>query len=352
MNVLDWLLEDDVPGVQYLTRARLLGESPRSRRMATLRRKCNHYPPVARMLECVEECIAKGPHRGNGQEFRGNYHKYCGAFWTLMFLAEMYADGRDPRARKLAKHVLGTQLDNGGFSASGTPRYEIICLTANMLRALVHLGFGDEEAVGHGYRRLAERILPQGGVPCVVLETCLHTSCKMTLPQTLRCLAVAPKSLPRKKLKDMRDVLVKQMLDVRVFHYRRPDVTAYREAVRRRPQGITEREVRATWIKKHKVPDDQLLPKPGWLRFGFPRSYNPDLLEGMLALAELGAKHDPALDDALDHIERKRGTDGLWKLDDSLNGKMLADIERKGKPSKWITLRATTVLSHFKRIVI
>lgn len=47
MNVLDWLLKDDTPAVQYLTRARLLGESPRSRRMTTLRRTCNEYRPVA-----------------------------------------------------------------------------------------------------------------------------------------------------------------------------------------------------------------------------------------------------------------------------------------------------------------
>lgn len=351
MDVLEWLLEDEAPGVQYLTRARLLGESPRSRRMTTLRRRRNDYPPVARMLDRVDDCISAGPHRGAGQEFRGNYNKYRGAFWTLMFLAEMHADGRDPRVRRLARHVLGTQMDNGGFTASGTPRYEIVCLTANILRALVHFGFGDDERVAHGYRRLAERILPHRGVPCVVLETCLHTSCKMTLPQTLRCLAVAPKSLPRRKLKDMREILVKQMLDVRVYHYRRPDVPAYREAIRKRPKGVTEREVRAEWIKKHKYRNDQLLPKPSWLRFGFPRSYNPDLLEGMLALAELGVKHDPAVDDALDHIEKKRGADGRWTLDDSLNGKMHADIERKGRPSKWLTLRAMIVLQHFEPIV-
>lgn len=75
-------------------------------------------------------------------------------------------------------------------------------------------------------------------------------------------------------------------------------------------------------------------------------------MEGLLALAELGVKHDPAMDDALEHIEKKRGTGGRWKLDDSLNGKMHADIERKGRPSKWITLRAMTVLQHFKRIDI
>ena len=53
-----------------------------------------------------------------------------------------------------------------------------------------------------------------------------------------------------------------------------------------------------------------------------------------------------------DHIEKKRGKDGRWKLDDSLNGKMLADVERKGEPSKWITLRAMIVLKHFGRLAV
>jgi len=39
-----------------------------------------------------------------------------------------------------------------------------------------------------------------------------------------------------------------------------------------------------------------------------------------------------------------RQPDGRWLLKHSLNGKMWADIEVKGKPSKWITLRALRVL--------
>jgi hypothetical protein len=31
----------------------------------------------------------------------------------------------------------------------------------------------------------------------------------------------------------------------------------------------------------------------------------------------------------------------------SLNGKMYGDVEAKGRPSKWITLRALQVLEHF-----
>lgn len=339
MHVLDWLLQDDAPGVQYLARLRLLGESSRSRRMVRLRRACNEYAPVAHMLERVGDALAAG-----------NYKKYQGAYWTLLFLADLNADGRDPRARHLAKHVLGKQLENGGFSTSGTPRHEIVCLTANLLRALVHLGCGNDERVVGGYQRLARRILSHGGVPCVVLEYCLHMSCKMTLPQTLRCLAVAPKHVPCIEVNALRKLLVQQLLDVRIYRYVRPDVPEYREAVRTRRKGMKQREVRAAWLKEHRYRDEELLPKPGWLRFGFPRSYNPDLLEAMLALAELGVPHDPVMDDALDHIESKRLSDGRWRLEDSLNGKMLAQVERKGKPSKWITLRALTVLRHFGRL--
>jgi len=350
VNGIDWLLEEDAPGVQYVARARLLGESPSSRRMTALRRRCNEYRPVARMLASVERCTAQGGRKGRGWEFGSDYDKYRGAYWTLIFLADMHADGRDPRVRRLAEHVLKSQLPEGGFSPSGTPRYEIVCLTANLLRALVHFGYGQDERVVRGYQRLSARILPHGGVPCRVLEHCLHTSCKMTLPQTLRCLAMAPPGASRGEMDRLRALLVRQLLDVRVYQYVRPDVKAYYAALAARPKGVAERVVRLRWLDDHTYRDGELLPKPGWKRFGFPRSYNPDLLEALLALAEVGAEPDPAMDDALDHVESKRGPDGRWKLDDSLNGKMLADIERKGRPSKWITLRAMIVMKHFGRM--
>jgi hypothetical protein len=340
--VLDWLLEDDVPAVQLLARQRLLGESPRSRRMAALRAACNGYPPVARMLAHVDRAIAAG-----------DYHKYRGAFWTLIFLSELQADGRDERARRLARHVLGRQLANGGFSPDGSERYEIVCLTANCLRALVQLGFGDHAAVERGYRRLAERILPCGGVPCVIVDLhSLQPSCTMTIPQTLRALAVAP-GAKRSEMAELRTLLVRRLLEVRVHRYVRPDLRAFRERIEpKRSKGTSLRVFKAAYLRDHPVATRDLQPKPGWLRFGFPNSYNPDLLEALLALAELGVAHDPALDEALDHVESRRGADGRWKLDDSLNGKMLADVERKGRPSKWITLRAAIVLQHFGRLKV
>jgi hypothetical protein len=346
MDPVDWLLEKDAPGVAYLTRLRFLGESPRSRHMTVLRGQLCAYPPVAGMLERVDEAIAAKA-----------YQKYAGAYWTLLFLADMQADRRDSRARRLAEHVLAQQMDSGGFSPSGQARWEIVCLTGNMLRALVHFGFGRHETVVRGYERLAERILPYGGVPCMVIDYhSLLPSCRMTLPQALRALAVAPDGVAREARERLSDLLVSQLLEMRVYHYVRPDASRYyKELVPlqpkgRRPKGVSVKEFKAAYLRDHPIGARDWLPKKGWLRFGFPHSYNPDLLEAMLALAEVGVEYQPVLDEALDHIEAKRGPDGRWKLDVSLNGKMLADVERVGRPSKWITLHALTVLKHFGRL--
>ena len=339
MQVIDWLLEDEAPGVALLARTKLLGESPRSRRNLTLIRRCNEYPPVAAMLSRLDEPIAAR-----------QYKKYQGHFWTLIFLAEMQADGREPALRALCERVRSLQHENGGFSPYGNAGLEIVCLTANLLRALVHFGFADSDEVIRGYRRLVERIVPNEGVPCTIIDSySLLPDCKMTLPQTLRAVAVAPAGVAG--VEELRSLLIRKMLEIRVYHYVRPDSARFRrELVPLRPQGMSQGAFTRDYKARHPVAASELRPKQGWLRFGFPHSYNSDLLEAMLALAEAGAHWDPAYDDALDRIEEKRLPNGRWKMETSLNGKMLADIEKRGAPSKWVTLRALRVLQNFGRL--
>jgi hypothetical protein len=81
-----------------------------------------------------------------------------------------------------------------------------------------------------------------------------------------------------------------------------------------------------------------------WFRLGFPLSYWSDVLETVSNLVAMGYDEDPRLKRALEWILGKQDAQGRWKLENSLNGKMWADIEAKGKPSKWITLRALRVL--------
>ena len=88
-------------------------------------------------------------------------------------------------------------------------------------------------------------------------------------------------------------------------------------------------------------------PKRGWTRFGFPLNYNSDVLEAMVALATVGVPMSAALEQPLQLIRDKRTADGVWLLETTFNGKMWADVEAKGQPSKWITLFARIVLDHF-----
>jgi len=51
------------------------------------------------------------------------------------------------------------------------------------------------------------------------------------------------------------------------------------------------------------------------------------------------------LDHALAFVLAQRAAHGRWKQQESLRGKTWDAIERKGEPSKWVTLRALGVLN-------
>jgi len=89
------------------------------------------------------------------------------------------------------------------------------------------------------------------------------------------------------------------------------------------------------------------ISKPGWLKFGFPLMYQDDVLEMLEIMARLEVK-DARLEDAVDLVEGKRKKDGRWILENTFNGRFWTNIEQKGKPSKWITLKALHVLKYYR----
>jgi hypothetical protein len=50
------------------------------------------------------------------------------------------------------------------------------------------------------------------------------------------------------------------------------------------------------------------------------------------------------MQDAIDILISKQDDLGRWKMENSYNGKFQVNIEKKGKPSKWLTLDALRVL--------
>ena len=84
-----------------------------------------------------------------------------------------------------------------------------------------------------------------------------------------------------------------------------------------------------------------------WFKFGYPLGYVTDVLLNLEALTEAGCGGDPRLEEAVGLVLSKQDERGRWKLEYDYKGKIWADIEKKGAPSKWVTLRALRVLKRF-----
>ena len=88
------------------------------------------------------------------------------------------------------------------------------------------------------------------------------------------------------------------------------------------------------------------MSKPGWTRLGFPRMWQTDILEILWILTKLGVK-DSRMQPAVDLLVSRQDDYGRWIMQDTFNDRFEVRIESKGKPSKWLTLHAATVLKRF-----
>jgi hypothetical protein len=53
------------------------------------------------------------------------------------------------------------------------------------------------------------------------------------------------------------------------------------------------------------------------------------------------------MQDAIQILLSKQDEQSKWKLENTFNGRFLVNIERKGEPSKWITMNALKVLKKY-----
>ncbi len=276
----------------------------------------------------VPEILAKQNDDGSwGTPARFYTDKYAGTVWTLLILAEMAADPDDQRVKNACEFILKHSQDpeSGGFSYAesaktriGLPSSVIPCLTGNMVYALTKLGYTNDSRVQTAlewiitYQRADDGIeeAPAGGrydrwVMCWGRHTC-----HMGAAKALKALA----AIPPEKRSSGNIKKTNEIVDYFLKHH--------------------------IYKKSHSLDE---ISRPGWLKLGFPLMYQTDILELLGIFAELRIT-DPRLTDAIEIIKRKQMADGKWRLENSNNGKMLVNIEKKGQPSKWITLKALRVL--------
>jgi hypothetical protein len=308
----------DNPGVRYFALRSLLGRSEDDAEVREARAAIMATGPVPAILDAQYPA---------GYWVKpGNYYSpaYRATVWQVIFLAELGADLSDERVQRGCEYLLSHSVAaNGAFSLKQPPVPSgcIHCLNGSLLHALLRLGYADDPRVraaldwqaraitGEGEMRYYKSGTAGPGFACAANQ---GQPCGWGAAKALRALASVPA--------DRRTPAIQRAVQAgaEFLLSRDPAVADYPYTGR----------VSSTWFK-----------------FGFPLSYSSDVLETTTALVEAGYGGDRRLANALQFILSKQDAQGRWKLENALNGKMWADIEEKGKPSKWVTLRAITLYS-------
>lgn len=343
-----WLTSEENPAVACLTRRELLGER-RSAGLGALWARRNEYGPVAAILDRMH---ADGSWDRPSQDYR----KYTGSLWQVHFLGELYANGDDERVRRAAAYAFSRQLPDGSWSCNGRESAAIPCLTANVGRALARLGYARDERISRAISYCVRLLDTFGCLTCGAIysqkndapkdwgasSSTLNGYCHMLAPKLLLFLAEVPGDCWPKGAECLRDECI-LMLREKQVHYCLPEEGREFFELFYTASSAQRRGLRERFLVAH--PTLHYKEKPGWLRFGYPLSYNSDVLESLRALFAHGEPIRPEYAPALAVVRSAADKEGRWTLRNSFNGKMLAEVEIKGRPSRWITYQALSVLA-------
>jgi hypothetical protein len=336
--VLEWLLEADNPSVRYRTLRDLLGRPPDDPEVAAARAAISHWKPVERIFARQ----ADGGHWGDAES--PYLPKYKATYWTVMLLAELGLAAADERAGRAAQTLFRFQRPCGGFAECGevearrrwaqavarreakgkAPPDEgafvedclheatLSCLTGNVLTALFRMGFADDPRLARAVDWLLEIQNEDGGWLCPYWKAHVRDrhSCFSGTIAPLDALSELP-----------------------------PD---------RRSAAIGKATGRAAefLLRHHLYRADHhgfRVIRPGWLALSLPLSYGFTVLRGLSALRRLEIR-DERMGDALRVLLEKRREDGRWLLEGIPAGRMQTTLEKKGVPSKAITLACLCAL--------
>ncbi len=317
-DTLNWLLEPADPSIRYWALQTLQDKSPSHPDVHAAQEALMRSPAVKAILSAqTPEGYWNKP---------GNMYlpKYTASTHSLLILAELGAK-RTPAIERGMEHLFRFQLDSGHFvtvqpktkKGYASQLIDGGCFTGNILYYAIHFGYLEDPRIQRTIEFLIRtHSARDGGWPCrsypISRAGVFPTNCYMGMMKVLRGLAAIPESRRPGPVREILKKDVELTLENRIFRYLR-------------------------------AADGSRKVKQGWTRFGFPLFYQSDVLEVLDTLTRLGIR-DKRMQDAIALVTTNRGPDGKWRLQNTFNGKMWHDIDVKGQPSKWITLRALSVL--------
>jgi hypothetical protein len=288
---LPWLLDPENSSVRYWTLIDILDQPVTDPEVQETRAAIAQQP-------LVKELYALQHPEGHWGDDETKPHTAQGAVGVLSLL-RMFGVVPDRRtAAGCDSFLKNCQHENGGFSMTRKLRSGIFpCTTGEHLPFLVYFGLGDDPRVRAAFAFLIEYMSADAVLNCGRYQ---HRDCLWGAIAALNGLAVLPINMhseqSQRVITQLADVLLEAKYDFEGEHKR-------------------------------------------WLTFGVPHGW--DLLSALKALAAHGYAQDPRFVPLLKLILALQDEQGKW-----LCGSVSRTwpIEKRNRPSKWITLDALRLL--------
>ncbi|MCJ7694038.1 MAG: hypothetical protein MUO40_01290 [Anaerolineaceae bacterium] len=316
--LLESLLNNNDPIIQYKTRVYVLGEDPSHPNLVNLQGQILKSPIITMLLSERD---------GNGKIPHHPYKKWTGAHWVLTHLAELdYPQGDTsllPLRDQVYEWLFSQRHQDSILSIQGRVR-RCASQEANALFSSLALGLTDERT-----EKLAQNLLhwqwPDGGWNCDKKPDAYHSSFFET-HTPLRALSLYSQITGAEK---------------------------FRKAVENAAEVFIKRSLfRSQTTGK--------LISPEFLNLHYPVYWHYDILSGLMNIASVGCLSDIRCKEALDILESKQLPDGGFPAESRFYQGTKPDISNfsivnwggvsKKKSNPWVTIYALSVLKQAGRL--
>jgi hypothetical protein len=308
-GAIQWLMEGD-PAIRWQTMRDLTGASE-----SKIERERRRIARDGWGTQLLARQDPDGRWAGGKSPDSGLYSpKWISTTYTLLLLRDFGLVQHNRQAHKACALLLdrGLQPDGGiGLDtwAKWTHRSET-CVTGMVLSILAYFKYDDDRLDTLADHLLGQQML-DGGWNCRRPSGATHSSVHTTIS-------------------------VLEALRLYELH-RRSKLRAVRAAqLRGREFLLVHRLFRSDRTGE--------IIKPIFIRFSFPPRWHYDILRALDYFQAVKAPRDPRLAEAIDIAQNAQDDDGRWPLHNCYRGKTYFELERKGAPSRWNTLRAMRVL--------
>jgi hypothetical protein len=287
---LPWLLDVENPSVRYWTQIDVLGLAPADPEVVETRRSISQQPLVKELLE------SQHPEGHWGEE-----NKPYTAQGTLGVLSLLHMLGVPPDERTTAgcdSFLRNCQNEGGGFSLVKTRRSGVFpCTTGEHLPFLIYFGMGDDPRVKQAFSFLIDDMATEDALDCGRYQ---HQDCLWGAIAALKGLSVLPEDMRSPQSEQVVQVLARALLDAEY-----------------------------DFEGEHKR----------WLTFGVPRAW--DLLSALNGLATHGYSQEQRFSALKELVLERQDNQGRWKCG---SVSRTWPLEKRNRPSKWVTLDALRML--------